>query len=629
MSGIAGIVYNDGCPADPQLIRQMTRMLVFRGPDAQEVRTFECVGLGHALLRIPPDNSQQLQPASLNQQTWITADARLDAHEELAEALRARNKEVSPRAPDWELLLHMYAAWGEACVEHIAGDFVFAIWDSGQRKLFCACDHFGIKTLYFAELGNCLVFSNSLECVRAHPEVSDRLNDAAIADFLLFGMNYDSGKTSFADIRRLPPAHTLRWSAEGLECRRYWMPPTDKHIRYRRRAEYVEQFGELLKKAVADRLPPDNAGILLSGGLDSSSVAATAGELRGEKFPELRLHAFTAVASDDASDRDLTAARAVANALKIPLHTTSLAGAKLFENWEDTDSRWAEPTEDPFAAKFLEQFREIAQRVRVVFSGEGSDNLMEFEMGQHIRSLWREGRFGRLGFDIAEHIIARFRAPDGVCGPLRRIGRLASKRKTGAAIPPWLDSELISRLNLESRWASPVADLPWSLHPVHPKAYGSLFFPQWKYLFQQESAEVTRQPVEVRYPFLDLRIVNFMLAIPALPWFFRKHILREAMRGKLPEQIRMRPKRPMLKDPVVEALCAGGTGEVELRRLSEELSGYVAAERLHPLLEDDDSEEVMLRLRPYCLSYWLQSPSRIGYKMPMGIRHAEAKAASR
>ena len=198
-----------------------------------------------------------------------------------------------------------------------------------------------------------------------------------------------------------------------------------------------------------------------------------------------------------------------------------------------------------------------------------------------------------------------------------------------AAIPPWLDSDFVTKLNLKSRWASPVADIPWSLHPLHPKAYGSLFLPQWKFLFQQESAEVTRQPVEVRYPFLDLRIVSFMLAIPSLPWFFRKHILREAMRGKLPEEIRMRPKMPVRKDPVVAALRDAG-GEIALQAApGRELSQFVTLKHLSPLLEDDDPEQVMQRLRPYCLSYWLQSLGRIGYKMPMGIGHGEAKAASR
>ncbi|HEV2299761.1 MAG TPA: asparagine synthase-related protein [Candidatus Acidoferrales bacterium] len=629
MSGIVGIVYNDGRAVNRQLLRHLTQSLAFCGPDAQEVWTFGCAGLGHTLLRSCPQDRHERQPASLDQQTWIAADARLDAREELVEALRAQGHESSLITLDCELLLHAYAAWGEDCVEHVLGDFVFVIWDGRRQKLFCACDHFGIKTLYFAELRNCLVFSNTLECVRLHPDVSDRLNEAAIADFLLFGLNYDKGTTSFVDIRRLPPAHTLQWSTEGLECRRYWMPPTDGHIRYRRRSEYVEHFSELLKKAVADRLPADSAGIFLSGGLDSSSLAATACELRGEKFPELKLHAFTTTLSDDGRDSDLAAARVVAKALQIPLHTTSLEGAGPFDGWDDARIRWPEPIDDPFARGIFAEFREIASETRVVFSGEGSDNLMEFEMWPRIRMLWRGGQIGQLATDIAEHAVRRIRAPDGLRGPLRRMGRLIGRRKPRAIIPAWLSSEMVSRLELRSRWENPSLESLKTPHPVHPRGYESLFLPHWRRMFMNESPEVTRQPVEVRYPFLDLRLAEFLLAIPAMPWFFRKHLMREAMRGRLPESIRMRAKRPLRRDPLISAMRKGGAGLFEGFSPAEELSRYVNTKALPSIWKATGGELTESNLRPWCLNFWLKSCKRIGYKIAQEAGLAEAASSNR
>lgn len=625
MSGIAGIVHCDGRPINAQLLHQMTRSLSFRGPDAQETWAQGSAGLGHTLLQTNQENRREHQPASLDQQTWIVADARLDTREELIQALRSRGRIVFTLTPDCELLLHAYAEWGEVFVEHILGDFAFAIWDGPRRQLFCACDPFGIKTLYFAELGNGLVFSNTLESVRQHPEVSDRLNDAAIADFLLFGLNYDTGTTSFADIRRLPPAHVLRWSSEGLRLRRYWMPPTDGNIRYRRRAEYVEHFGELLKNAVADRLPTDAAGILLSGGLDSSSLAATACELRRGKFSALELHAFTTTMLNVSEDRDAAAARVVASALRIPLHTWPLDGGGLFEGWEHARAYWPEPVEDPFAAGVFDQYGAIAEKVRVVFSGEGSDNLMDFEMEPHLRRMWREGRFGQLTLDLAEHIVRRFQAPDGLRGPLRRMERLFGRRESRPAFPTWLNHDLAAQLELKKRWENPIPENSPARHPVHPRGYESLFLPQWRHLFLHESSEITRQLVEVRYPFLDLRLAEFLLAIPAMPWFFRKHLLRDAMRGRLPEKIRMRPKQPLREDPLIPALRIYGSSEVHRLRPAESLGRYVDIKALPPLGDetDADAEEVELKLRPWCLNFWLQSSKRIGYKIAAEAGHAE------
>src|SRR5260370_34235719 len=115
-----------------------------------------------------------------------------------------------------------------------------------------------------------------------HPEVSGELNDAAIGDFLLFGLNYDNATTSFRDIQRLPPAHSLSISPEGLKIRRYWAPPTDGRIRYSKPGEYVENFQSLLKAAVADRLQTNRVGILLSGGLGLCPVGGVGPEGGGQ-----------------------------------------------------------------------------------------------------------------------------------------------------------------------------------------------------------------------------------------------------------------------------------------------------------------------------------------------------------
>src|SRR5712692_2905652 len=207
MSGIVGILNLDGAPVDRLLLRQLTDSMAYRGPDAQYTWAEGPVGFGHAMLRTTTESMREKQPCSLDGQVWITADVRVDSRADLIRKLEARVRESLEDATDAALILHAYHAWGEDCVRHLLGDFAFAIWDGPRRRLFCARDHFGIKPFYYASAGKCLLFSNTLDCLREHPAVSDRLNDLAIADFLLFDSNRDPGATTFADIERIPPAH--------------------------------------------------------------------------------------------------------------------------------------------------------------------------------------------------------------------------------------------------------------------------------------------------------------------------------------------------------------------------------------------------------------------------------------
>ena len=283
----------DGAPIERALLQSLVDFLAYRGPDCRECWMEGSVGLGHAMLRTTRESLGERQPASLEGQFWIVADARLDSRSELIGELQRSGRVVRQNGPDSELILHAYAAWGTPCVEHLRGDFSFAVWDARNKRLFCARDHFGIKPFYYAPMGELFVFGNTLNCIRLHPRVSSELNDAAIGDFLLFGLNYDNATTTFRDIQRLPPAHTLTVSQNGLQIRRYWTPPTDGRIRYQDPAEYVEHFQSVLETAVADRLRTERVGILLSGGLDSSSVAAVAKELASKATPaELRGYTY-------------------------------------------------------------------------------------------------------------------------------------------------------------------------------------------------------------------------------------------------------------------------------------------------------------------------------------------------
>jgi asparagine synthase (glutamine-hydrolysing) len=617
MSGIAGIVNLDGAPVGVAGLQRLAASLSFRGPDAGEVWSEGPAGLAHTLLRTAHESSGERQPASLDGTVWITADARLDARNELIRKLEARGVSCRGASADCELILRAYAAWGEECVRELLGDFAFAIWDGRNRRLFCVRDPFGIKPFYYARLSSALVFSNTLNAVRAHPDVSERLNEAAIADFLLAGLNRNPATTVFADVLRLAPAHTLTWSGEGLRLKRYWTLPVDGSIRYRRGSEYVEHFSDLFSQAVEDRLGTEPAGVFLSGGLDSSAVAATARRLRRNAGEESGLHAFTISFKQLPGDAEPRFAGIVAAHLGIPVHELRADHDSLFHRWEQTLAGAPEPVDDPFLSSHLDGFRKLSAHCRVALSGEGSDNLMHFEMWPYAAQLVQRRQWPSLMMNLGSYARWRWRLPrPGLRG---RLQQLRGAPEPSPPCPTWLQHDFAARIGLADRWREARNYPPGPVHPARPRASASMRLPDWTHMFEQNDPGVTGCGVEVRYPFLDLRLVGYLLALPPVPWFVEKELLRRAMRGQLPEEVRRRPKQALAGDPLVEMLRDPRARFLERVPMDSRLECYISPGALPSLLGEEDSEAAALKVRPYALNFWLQSFARMSIHSQGGI----------
>jgi asparagine synthase (glutamine-hydrolysing) len=608
-------------PVDRALLGALTDFMSYAAPDDLDTYSDGPVGLGHALLQTTRESFLERMPVSLDGKFWITADARIDCREELRGEIEKAESNRRPAASDSELILHAYAVWGQECVRHLRGDFAFAIWDARRKTLFCARDHFGIKPFYYAEIGSLFLFSNVLNCVRSHPEISDSLNDAAIGDFLLFGLNCDLSTTTFRDIQRLPPAHCLSVTAEGVRILRYWSAPTSGAIRYRHADEYVEHFQTLIQSSVADRLRADCAGILLSGGLDSGAIAATATELSRSPSGARDLRAYTVINKLLISDRDGAYAQQVADHLRIPIQFLEMSELEPFERWNDSQSISPEPVGDPLFAGLSEEFKMIAADCRVVLCGEGPDNLMYFEMLPFAKQLLRERDLSGLVREVSGYFRARSTIWPGI---RRRIKGIFGKDPNRSLFPSWLDADFSRRLNLNERWKE-WSELPASRpHPVLPKAHVSLQIPQWTNTFEQESPGASRYPVEVRYPFLDLRIVNFLLALPPFPFFFEKKLLRDAMVGRLPENVRLRPKTPLAGDPLSQSLQKNVTTTERWNQVhwSMDMERYVNRSALVPVHDSSDPEQISVNVRPLCLNFWLRSARPVLYNLRAEVRNA-------
>jgi asparagine synthase (glutamine-hydrolysing) len=258
MSGIVGVLNLDGVPIDRALLERMTEFMTVRGPDDLQVWLKDAVGFGHTMLRTTWEAEYEHQPFTLDRQVWIIADARIDDREVLAQKLGI---EPLPSPPfgketrvitDVELILRAYLEWGNSCVEHLLGDFAFAIWDGRKRRLWCARDQFGVKPFYYARTQNTFLFASSIDCLRHHPQVSSELNEEAIGDFLLFGHNQNEENTIYRNIHRIPPAHRLIVTDNKQQLERYWHFPTGSEIRYQNDADYVEHYREIFSTAVKD-----------------------------------------------------------------------------------------------------------------------------------------------------------------------------------------------------------------------------------------------------------------------------------------------------------------------------------------------------------------------------------------
>ena len=335
------------------------------------------------------------------------------------------------------------------------------------------------------------------------------------------------------------------------------------------------------------------------------------------RAPDTEIQGYTHVYKSLIPDREGDYARETGEFLGIPVKYLTMDEVQLFQAWNDPELSWPEPVDNPLFAGFLDCSRIISRDCRVLLSGEGNDNLMDFQMWPNVKDLRGRGEWWRLLTELANYCWVRPFPWRGICA---RVLGLIGKEPDQPVFPQWLDKDFARRLNLEERWKE-TRGLPMApaTHPIHPRGYASLSLPHWTHMFEQENPGVTLYPVEVRYPFLDLRIVNYLLGVPPFPWTFEKMLLREAMAGRLPERVRVRPKTPLQGDPLSAQFQRTGTAQLDQMPWSPYSSRYIDRSALPKLHGKMDSQQMSVNLRPYCLNIWLQSARRVRYKL-----HAEA-----
>src|SRR5215471_7586474 len=283
MCGIAGIYeFRNGVCADCAILRKMCDVIAHRGPDDEGIYHDGQVGIGMRRLSIV-DLATGHQPISNEDGSiWIVFNGEIYNHRDLRERLITRGHSYRTHS-DTETIVHLYEEYGKDCVTHLRGMFAFAIWDKREHKLFIARDRLGIKPLYYWFDGGKLLFGSEIKTILAYPGVKAEFNASTLAEYLAFG--YISGpETMFRGIRKLLPGHTLEINERGeMKIRPYWEMPQGGDGERRGRDYYVKTYRELLEQCVESHLMSDvPLGVSLSGGLDSSAVAALTTKIRKE-----------------------------------------------------------------------------------------------------------------------------------------------------------------------------------------------------------------------------------------------------------------------------------------------------------------------------------------------------------
>lgn len=604
MSGFVAVANLDGEPIDPFLIRRMTDALRFRGPDAQEVWIGEQVGLGHALFQTTDAATLELQPCSLDGDVWITGDIRLDDRTELVRALREAGQNPLKSATDPQLLLHAYQAWGEALVNRLLGDFSFAIWDCLDKRLFCARDQLGVKPFFYAQLGRQILVSNTLSCLRAHGSMPDELNDAAIGDFLLFGFNRNRETTTYAAVQRLPGGHALS-CAQGEEprLRRYWTLPVYDELRLQRPEDYVERCRSLLEAATADRLRTDRVGVHMSGGLDSPLIAAIAHGLLTKSGRPFEVRAHTIVYDRLFKDEERHFSKVAADRLNIPIQYCVADDYGLLDENNGSGFSFPEPLEAHSQPLLLNTFnQQVAAGSRVALTGLDGDALLTASWPAHLASLAHNFEFGRLAADTLRFAKAK---QDLLRAFSHRL-RWPRRRNMPLGYPTWLEPAFEKRLELKDRWTTLTASAGIG-SGAREGAYRVMGHQNWVPTLEGLDAGVTGIPVDRRHPLLDLRVVGFLLSLPAIPWCVDKHILRASAQDLLPEEIVNRPKTPLQGDPLSSAIRGYLASSIETLALHPALGQYVDVNSLSDVIDQTRSDAYWGALRVLILNHWLSN----------------------
>jgi asparagine synthase (glutamine-hydrolysing) len=606
MSGFFGMLRLDGEPVRESLLKEIAEELRFRGPEGMSIWFDGTIGGCFARMRTGPAKQAETQPVFAGEGFRLWGDIRLDGREELRQRLAEKDRRLRADASSEEHLLEAWQTWGPGALERIIGDFSLALWDAKEQTLWCARDFVGGRPFYYAYKEPDFCFSNTLDVLRRVPGISEQLDEAYVGDFLLEGWNAEPSRTIYRDIRRLPAGHVLKFSKGHADVQRFLKLPIEEPLRFKQPQEYVENYLDLLKAAVKDRLLEGPTGLYLSGGMDSSAVCAIASKIADERGQKGLLKAFTVSWAPHVEHPEPAIAKLTAMDLGLAHDVFEEPEIVPFEAFIPGEAHTPEPNPDPFLGMERRHFRRIAAHSRVVLGGDGGDDVLTGQSWPYLVHLWKRGEWSQMAGDFGGYFLAHGRVPPLRGGFRTKLIRLLKREDPFGDYPPWLNEDYESRAHLRQRWMELRTVSVDSEHPFHPRAYESLHEGYWAEVLEAEDVAWTRATVETRSPLLDLRILRFSLRLPPVPWCVDKKLCRTAMQGWLLPEVLARSKTPFPADTLktldvwYSRKRISGTSEA----VPGSLKGFVNWEKWCETFYGSKGSLSWLNLRPLSLLTW-------------------------
>ncbi len=557
MCGILGFINIDrNHVADEQTARAMATAIRHRGPDDEGFYFKNNVALGMRRLSII-DLATGHQPISNEDgSAWVVFNGEIYNFQELRQRLLARGHQFSTNS-DTEVIVHLYEDYGDELVEHLNGMFAFALWDERRQRLLIARDRMGEKPLYFTQTANSFIFASELKSLIVHPEVERRVNLLALRKYLQYEF-VPSPHTMIAGVHKLRPAHRLIFENGEWRAEAYWRLSYESERLKLSEDEAAEELHDRLREAVRMRLVSDvPLGVLLSGGIDSSTVAALACEAA-----EGRVKTFS-IAFDEKSFDESSYARLVAEHLGTEHYEQRFTEREMLEIVPEIPRLLDEPLGDGSLIPTFLLSRFTRERVTVALGGDGGDELLAgyptyaaHRVADYYRALPQLAREWLIEPAIArlpvstENLSFDFKAKRFVQGAALPAGerhtvwmgsytaaqqRLLLAPEVLAACP---DKQVFDEIRIYDHLnGHDVVEQMMKLDATH--------YLSECVLFKVDRASMAAS-LETRAPFLDHTLVEFLTKLPInlkMRGLTGKYILKRAMRDRLPQPVIKRPKK--------------------------------------------------------------------------------------
>ena len=548
MCGIIGSARHGSClPVTTSL--NMRDSLAHRGPDDAGLwrSTADGVTLGSRRLAILDLSPRGRQPMHDPTNTYtIVFNGEIynfkELRKELCQTLSFRS------SSDTEVLLAAYSAWGIDCLQMLNGMFAFAIWDSKERVLFAARDRFGEKPFYYFRRPSLFLFASEMKALLASEMVSPEPNISAIYRFLAFRETDANQETFLKDVFSLPPAHALLYSParDSLKTWRYWDVDPQKEIRYSNDQSYSESLLDLLQQSVSIRSRSDvPVGSCLSGGIDSSSIVS----LVASQSSTNKQATFSARFHDQRIDEG-SYIQSVCSHFSVPNHTVYPDPLRMVEEMDNFVWHQEHPFVGPsIYAQWCVMRLAKDHRVTVLLDGQGSDESLAgylVSQGSHYRDLFA---------DLKWISLTKGLAAEWGRGGLRSVSTMLLPQV------PILRNQLASFIANQACVLpefSAIACCPPTKAPekfksaLHNELFNQIscsMLPKLLRFADRSSMAFSR---EVRLPFLDHRVVEYLFAIPEQQKIRNattKFVLRNAFRGRLPAKVLDRTDKKGFETP--------------------------------------------------------------------------------